>query len=80
MADRLDIAEECQRLRAHIEKFAGDLNANDPAGKRMTFVLQEMNREANTISSKANDAQISHLSVAMKETIEQMREQAQNIE
>jgi uncharacterized protein (TIGR00255 family) len=80
MADRLDISEECTRLRAHIEKFTGDLDADDPAGKRMTFILQEMNREANTIGSKANDSEISHLSVTMKEIIEQMREQAQNME
>jgi len=80
MADRLDISEECTRLAAHIDKFTDDLNADDPAGKRMTFILQEMNREANTIGSKANDSDIAHLSVKMKELIEQIREQAQNIE
>jgi len=80
MADRLDISEECTRLAAHIEKFSADLDSSEPAGKRMTFVLQEMNREANTIASKANDTTIAHLSVEIKEEIEKMREQAQNIE
>jgi uncharacterized protein (TIGR00255 family) len=80
MSDRLDISEECTRLRGHIEKFLTDLDADEPAGKRMTFILQEMNREANTLGSKSNDLEISHLSVSIKETIEQMREQAQNIE
>ncbi len=79
-ADRLDISEECTRLRAHIEKFKEDLNADDAVGKRMGFILQEMNREANTIGSKANDAEISHLSIKLKEIIEKIREQIQNIE
>ncbi|MCU0609443.1 MAG: YicC family protein, partial [Chitinispirillaceae bacterium] len=53
MADRLDISEECTRLRAHIAKFSEDFSANEPVGKRMGFLLQEMNRESNTIGSKA---------------------------
>jgi uncharacterized protein (TIGR00255 family) len=79
-ADRLDISEECTRLRAHIEKLKNDFNADGPVGKRMGFLLQEMNREANTIGSKANDTEISHLSVSLKENIEKIREQIQNIE
>ena len=79
-ADRLDISEECLRLRAHIARFGEDFSADGPVGKRMGFLLQEMNREANTIGSKANDTEISHLSVALKEKIEQIREQIQNIE
>lgn len=79
-ADRLDISEECTRLRAHITKFNEDFNADGPVGKRMGFLLQEMNREANTIGSKANDTEISHLSVSLKEKIEKIREQIQNIE
>lgn len=79
-ADRLDISEECTRLRAHIAKFNDDFNVDGPVGKRMGFLLQEMNREANTIGSKANDTEISHLSVALKENIEKIREQIQNIE
>lgn len=80
MADKQDIAEECTRLRAHIEKLKGDFNCSDTAGKRMGFILQEMNREANTIASKANDIKISHYSVALKENIEKIREQVLNIE
>lgn len=79
-ADRLDISEECTRLNAHIEKFSEDLELDEPIGKRMGFLLQEMNREANTIGSKANDTEISHLSVKLKENIEKIREQIQNIE
>jgi uncharacterized protein (TIGR00255 family) len=80
MADKMDIAEECTRLRAHIKAFIKDFDSTEPVGKRMNFLLQEMNREANTIGSKANDTQISHLSVALKEYIEKIREQIQNIE
>ncbi|NLP01737.1 MAG: YicC family protein [Fibrobacter sp.] len=79
-ADRLDISEECTRLRAHILKFSEDLDMDEPVGKRMSFLLQEMNREANTIGSKANDTEISHQSVKLKENIEKIREQIQNIE
>ncbi len=80
LAERLDITEECTRLRAHIDKFSEDFNLNEPVGKRMGFLLQEMNREANTIGSKANDTEISHWSVSLKENIEKIREQIQNIE
>ncbi|HEX7510253.1 MAG TPA: YicC/YloC family endoribonuclease [Chitinivibrionales bacterium] len=80
MADRLDISEECMRLRAHIEAFIKDFKSPEPVGKRMNFVVQEMNREANTIGSKANDAVISHLSITLKELIEKIREQIQNVE
>lgn len=80
MAEKQDIAEECTRLRAHIEKLEADFSSSGPAGKRMGFVLQEMNREANTIASKANDINISHYSVALKENTEKIREQVLNIE
>ena len=61
-------------------KFGEDLVADEPIGKRLGFLLQEMNREANTIGSKANDTEIAHLSVTLKEDIEKIREQIQNIE
>ncbi len=80
MADRLDITEECTRLHAYIEKMDADLNSNEPIGKRLGFILQEMNREANTIGSKANDTKISFWSVELKENIEKIREQVLNIE
>jgi uncharacterized protein (TIGR00255 family) len=79
-ADKLDISEECTRLRAHLQKFSEDFELDEPVGKRMGFLLQEMNREANTIGSKANDTEIAHLSVKLKESIEKIREQIQNIE
>jgi len=80
MADRLDIAEECMRLKAHISAFTKDFTSDEPVGKRMNFLVQEMNREANTIGSKANDTEISHSAVKLKEHIERIREQIQNIE
>ncbi len=80
MADRMDIAEECTRLSAHTETFLACFVATEPVGKRMNFLLQEMNREANTIGSKANDLEISQHAMHLKETIEQIREQIQNLE
>ncbi len=80
MADKLDIAEECARLRAHIHKFLETLDSDEPVGKHLGFLLQEMNRESNTICSKANDARISHWGVELKEHVERLREQIQNIE
>ena len=80
MADRLDVSEECVRLRAHVKTFSQDFAGDEPVGKHMNFLIQEMNREANTIGSKANDTVISQLSVKLKESIEKIREQIQNIE
>lgn len=80
MADRLDISEECCRLHSHIGKFFEIFGRDEPVGKRMNFLLQEMNREANTIGAKANDTEISHIVVELKENIEKIREQVQNIE
>lgn len=80
MADKRDIEEECSRLEAHIQRFSECFDAVEPVGKRLNFLLQEMNREANTIGSKANDTEIAHLSVELKEYIEKIREQIQNIE
>jgi len=78
-ADRADVTEECVRFRSHVAQFE-TLLSEDVAGRKLNFLLQELNREANTIGSKANDAGISHLSVQMKDEIERMREQVQNIE
>lgn len=80
MADRLDISEECTRMRAHTKEFRATLQREDPIGKRLNFLLQEINRESNTIASKANDTKIAHLAVGLKEMAEGMREQVQNIE
>lgn len=80
MADRLDVTEECVRLKSHLQAFRDAMKSTQPAGKRLDFLLQEMNREANTIASKANHAGIAQAAVGLKEEIEKMREQAQNIE
>ena len=79
-ADRADVTEECVRLRSHIEQFARELGREDASGRTLTFLLQEMNREVNTIGSKINDAGISQLAVRVKEELEKMREQAENME
>ena len=80
MAERSDIAEECERFRSHNTQFLEALNSDKSVGRRLNFLLQEMNREANTIGSKANDADISHAAIRVKEEIERLREQIQNIE
>lgn len=82
LAERWDINEELVRFRSHIEVFGEALesDASEPVGKRLGFLVQEMHREANTIGSKANDAAISHAAVALKEEIERLREQVENVE
>jgi uncharacterized protein (TIGR00255 family) len=80
LAEKADIVEEIVRFRAHIEAFLGFLRRREPVGRRLDFLLQEMNREANTIGSKALSAEISHQVVEIKEEIERLREQVQNIE
>lgn len=81
LAERWDINEELVRLRAHLDAFAEALGTGtEPVGKRLSFLVQEMHREANTIGSKANDTVIGHASVAMKEEIERLREQVENVE
>ena len=79
LADKLDISEECVRIRSHVEQFLNYVDIDEAVGKRLDFLLQEMNRETNTISSKTNEARISHLIVEMKNGIESLREQVQNI-
>lgn len=82
LAEKWDINEELVRFRSHIALFRETLDgdASEAVGKRLSFVVQEMHREANTIGSKANDADISHASVALKEEIERLREQVENVE
>lgn len=78
--NKMDIREECDRLSAHIEKFQQSLSSERSVGKSLDFLLQEMNREANTIAAKASDVSVSHCAVDMKVLIEQLREQIQNIQ
>ena len=80
LADRLDVTEECVRLRSHLELFRQSLNSEDPEGRKLNFISQEINREVNTIGSKSNDAEIAHLAVEMKDELEKIREQVQNVE
>lgn len=80
MADRLDFTEECVRLAAHLDQFAALIAGPEQAGRKLNFLLQEMNREANTIGSKANDVEVAHAVIVMKEEIERLREQVQNVE
>lgn len=80
LAQRSDVSEECVRLRSHISQFRGSLEQGGVVGRRLDFLLQEMHREANTIGAKASEAKISSLAVSLKEIIEQLREQVQNVE
>jgi len=80
LGDRLDLSEECTRVQSHIKNFTDCFQSSEPVGKRIGFILQELNREANTIGSKANDFYIADYSVQLKELIEKIREQIQNIE
>jgi len=80
LSERYDVTEECVRLRSHLKMFIDTLDKSDDAGRRLNFILQEMNREANTINSKALASDISHSGIYIKEEIEKIREQIQNIE
>lgn len=79
-ADRYDITEEIVRLRSHMDQFAQVLHQDGPVGRKLEFILQEMHREINTISSKAADSQIAQHAVEFKTDLERLREQVQNIE
>lgn len=82
LAERWDVTEELVRFRSHNELFIELLDAasTEPVGKRLSFLVQEMHREANTIGSKANDADIAHLVVTIKDELERLREQVENVE
>lgn len=79
-ADRSDISEELARLQSHFKQFDDCRKSREPVGRTLDFLAQEMNREINTIGSKANDSQISKAVVTLKAELEKFREQAQNIE
>lgn len=80
MADKSDVTEEITRIDSHIAQFRAFLTSEEPVGRRLDFLLQEFLREVNTLSSKIANAGIAHLSVEMKNEIEKLREQVQNIE
>jgi uncharacterized protein (TIGR00255 family) len=80
LADRSDVTEELVRLDSHFAQLSTLLDADEPAGRRLDFLLQEMAREANTVGAKSQDATLGHLVVELKSEIERMREQVQNVE
>ena len=79
-AQRLDVDEELDRIDSHIEEVMAVLKRDEPVGRRLDFLMQELNREANTLSSKSNDSETTRSAVELKVLIEQMREQCLNIE
>ena len=80
LAQRLDVDEEIDRLRGHVAEVRKAFTGQEPAGRRLDFLMQELNREANTLSSKSQDIETTRAAVDMKVLIEQMREQVQNVE
>jgi uncharacterized protein (TIGR00255 family) len=79
-ADRVAINEETVRLKSHVSQLREMLCSDEPIGRKIDFLVQELNREANTIGSKGNDAEMARLVVELKSEKEKIREQAQNIE
>ncbi len=80
LAQKLDVDEELDRLKTHVDEVLRVLQQNEPIGRRLDFLMQEMNREANTLGSKSMDKEITGIAIDLKVLIEQMREQIQNIE
>jgi len=80
LADRSDISEEIVRAASHIKQFRTIMNSEEPAGRKLNFLMQELNREFNTMGSKTDNANVSHIIVAVKADLEKIREQLQNVE
>ncbi len=80
LADRSDISEELVRLRSHLDQFRASLEADGEVGKRLDFLLQELNREANTVLAKSTEVSIKDAALAIKAEVEKLREQVQNVE
>jgi len=80
LAQRLDVTEELDRIETHVEEIFRVLKQPEPAGRRLDFLIQELNREANTLGSKSQDSETTRAAIEMKVLIEQMREQVQNLE
>jgi uncharacterized protein (TIGR00255 family) len=80
IADKMDITEECVRFRSHNKFFIQCIKSSEQSGRKLNFLIQEMNREINTMGAKANSSEISHTVVEVKEELEKIREQLQNIE
>jgi uncharacterized protein (TIGR00255 family) len=80
LVDKSDVSEEIVRLRSHVEQFQGFLGLDEPVGRRLDFLVQEFLREVNTIASKISNAETAHVTVGMKNDLEKIREQVQNLE
>ena len=80
LAQRLDVTEELERLEGHVSEVTEVLQRSEPVGRRLDFLIQELNREANTLASKSADEQLTRVAVELKVLIEQLREQVQNVE
>ncbi len=80
LADRSDISEEIVRAASHIKQFRTIINSAEPAGRKLNFLMQELNREFNTMGSKTNNSNVSHIIVEVKSDLEKIREQLQNVE
>lgn len=80
LADRSDISEELTRAKSHLLQFRTMMNSEEPSGRKLNFLLQEFNREFNTIGSKTGNAEVSHMVVVVKSELEKIREQVQNVE
>jgi len=80
LAEKTDISEELNRLESHLEQFSGWLDSNQEVGKKMDFLLQEMQREINTMLAKTSNMEVTRSAIAMKADIEKLREQVQNVE
>lgn len=80
LSEKHDVTEECTRLKSHILLFNSTLESSTEVGRKLNFICQEMNREVNTINSKSISSEISHIGIEMKEELEKIREQVQNIE
>ncbi len=79
LAEKLDITEECVRCRSHLDQFETLLDSEEPVGKRLNFLLQEINRETNTIGAKSNHLEITQKVIDMKDEVEKLKEQIQNV-
>ncbi len=80
LSEKHDVTEECTRLHSHIKLFSDTISKSHDVGRKLNFICQEMNREVNTINSKSISSEISHLGITIKEELEKIREQVQNIE
>ena len=80
LAQKFDVDEEMDRLSSHLIEVRSTIERSDPVGRRLDFLMQELNREANTLSSKSQDTEVTRAAVELKVLIEQIREQIQNVE